>query len=66
MNEEILQLAIEIVKELIKMSVDEINEVRTEWLGACKKEKKINIAFIEKFVNYVCDYAINKVTHKTA
>lgn len=63
---EITELAIETIKELIELSVPEINEVREDWLKECRKNRKVNQNFIGKFVNYTCDYAIGKVSGKTA
>lgn len=59
------KLAIEIIEELIKLSVQEINEVREEWLRECRENRKANQNFINAFVNYTCDFAIRKIQAKT-
>lgn len=59
---EITELAIEIIKDLIKLSVPEINVIRKNWMVAlCNAEQEYNYVFFEKFVNFTCDYAIKKV-----
>lgn len=63
---EITKLAIEMIEELMELSVPEINEVREEWLKECQRNRKVDQNFIGKFVNYTCDYAIRKVSGKTA
>lgn len=63
---EITKLAIETIEELLKLSVPEINEVREDWLKECRKNSKVNQNFIGKFVNCTCDFAIGKVSGKTA
>lgn len=59
---EITELAIEIIKELIKLSVPEINAIRQNSIMAVRKvEQEFNLVFCEKFINFTCDYAIKKV-----
>lgn len=65
MNEN-TKLALETIEELLKLSVPEINKVREDCLKECRENRKVNQNFIGKFVNYTCDYAIGKVSGKTA
>lgn len=63
---ELTKLAIEIIEELMKLSVQEINEVREEWLKECQRNRGDYQNIIRKFVNHTCDCAIRKVSGKTA
>lgn len=59
---EITALAIDVIKELIKLPVPEINVIRQNSIMAvCKAEQEFNLVFCEKFINFTCDYAIKKV-----
>lgn len=65
--EEIMRLAIECVEELLKLSPEEIKEIRHEWIQRLYSERGgQNLPRVESFINNICDYAIQKLIQKTA
>ena len=63
--EEIISLARECIGEMLKMSPDEIEAFRQEWLLDSKQNAE-NFSKVTQFVNDTCDCALNQVMQKTA
>lgn len=67
MMEEIISLARECIGEMLKMSPDEIEAFRQDWLQRLdSKQNAENFSKVRQFVNDTCDCALNQVMQKTA
>lgn len=58
---EIEKLIIELLHEFDRMSLETIEDLRTEWIDQLKDGDTERYQRVESFVNAVCDVAINRV-----
>jgi len=58
--EEIERLTIELLHEFDGMSPETIEDLRTEWIEELKSRDAERFARVERYVNAVCDVAIDR------
>ncbi len=58
------ELVMYMLQELDVMSQEELEEFRGIWLEEIKKQSSEMFARVEKFVNAICDVAIDRVNRR--